>query len=188
MLTTTKPTDTERGKALHAFNHDLESLVQSEIDVTTMEATSSEVLSLLNNLERTLGPQAGILDVAKPRLLQGGLAPWQFRNVEAYVDTHIAAQIRIENLASICRLSVSHFSRAFKVSFGKAPHFYIMTKRIELAQTLMITTHEPLSQIALFCGLSDQAHLSNLFRRCVGTTPQSWRRLTQRLSHEQTLM
>jgi AraC family transcriptional regulator len=45
-----------------------------------------------------------------------------------------------------------------------------------LAQRLMLTTQEPLSQIALACGMADQAHLSKLFRRGVGETPGAWRR------------
>jgi AraC family transcriptional regulator len=40
----------------------------------------------------------------------------------------------------------------------------------------MLTTEDPLSQIALACGMADQAHLSKLFRRGVGETPSAWRR------------
>jgi AraC family transcriptional regulator len=69
---------------------------------------------------------------------------------------------------------VSHFCRAFKESFGTTPHMQIIRLRLELAQRLMLTTAEPLSQIALACGLADQAHLSKLFRREVGETPRSW--------------
>jgi len=48
--------------------------------------------------------------------------------------------------------------------------------RVELARTLMLTTSESLSQIALSCGLVDQAHLCRCFRRVMGTTPAVWRR------------
>jgi AraC-like DNA-binding protein len=40
----------------------------------------------------------------------------------------------------------------------------------------MLTTSESLSQIALACGLADQAHLSRRFRQVTGTTPGAWRR------------
>ena len=69
----------------------------------------------------------------------------------------------------------SYFCRAFKDTFGDPPHAYIMRRRVERAQTLMLQTREPLSQIALACGLSDQAHLCNLFRRLVGQSPSHWR-------------
>ena len=70
----------------------------------------------------------------------------------------------VENLARQVSLSASHFSRAFKTSFGTTPHMYIIRLRLELAQRLMLTTQDSLSQIALLCGLADQAHLSKVFR------------------------
>ena len=110
------------------------------------------------------------------QLRSGGLAPWQARRVERFITDHIDAPIRIADLASLVSLCSSHFCRAFRSHFGDAPHGFVMRRRIEHAQHLMTTTIEPLSQIALMCGLSDQAHLSRLFRRHLGTTPSNWRR------------
>jgi AraC-like DNA-binding protein len=74
-------------------------------------------------------------------------------------------------------LSSSHFSRAFKESYSETPHAHIVRRRIERAAKLMLTTDEPLSRIALACGLCDQAHLTKLFRRGTGQPPAAWRRL-----------
>jgi AraC-like DNA-binding protein len=41
---------------------------------------------------------------------------------------------------------------------------------------MMSTTQEPLSQIAIACGLCDQAHLCKVFRRMIGMSPSAWRR------------
>jgi len=73
-------------------------------------------------------------------------------------------------------LSPCHFSRVFRDSFGCSPLEYVTRRRMEHAQGLMLSTDAPLSQIALDCGLADQAHFSRLFRRFVGETPRSWRR------------
>lgn len=105
-----------------------------------------------------------------------GLAPWQARRVVTHVDENLAKSITIDHLAGMVGLSGSYFCRAFKDSFGHPPHAYIMRRRVERAQALMLRTREPLSQIALACGLSDQAHLCNLFRRLVGVSPSHWRR------------
>jgi len=45
-----------------------------------------------------------------------------------------------------------------------------------MAQELMLSTNDPLSQIALACGFADQSHLSKQFRRRLGQTPSVWRR------------
>lgn len=107
---------------------------------------------------------------------RGGLAPWQARKVERYLRATLDRSVRVEDLAKQVSLSASHFSAAFKTSFGATPHTYIIRLRLELARRLMLTTREKLSQIALQCGLADQAHLSKLFRREVGETPGAWRR------------
>jgi AraC family transcriptional regulator len=108
--------------------------------------------------------------------VRGGLAPWQKRKLDRYLRAHLDRPLRLEELAEQIPLSVSHFCRAFKESFGTTPHMHIIRLRLALAQRLMLTTAEPLSQIALACGLADQAHLSKLFRREVGETPSAWRR------------
>jgi AraC family transcriptional regulator len=115
--------------------------------------------------------------VAEPRLVKGGLAPWQFRNVIAYVELNISSQIKVEALAGICRLSGSHFARSFKASFGETPYNYILSKRIEMSQILMLQSNDALAQISLSCGFADQAHFCNLFRRFMGCTPTEWRSL-----------
>ncbi|MGK9230894.1 AraC family transcriptional regulator [Inquilinus limosus] len=115
-------------------------------------------------------------DAAKAAGSRGGLAPWQKRRVDRYLRRSLDRPLRLEELAEQAALSVSHFARAFKESFGTTPHSYIIRLRLERAQRLMLTTRDPLSQIALACGLTSQAHLSKLFRRWLGETPSAWRR------------
>ncbi|HLZ67721.1 MAG TPA: AraC family transcriptional regulator [Aliidongia sp.] len=107
---------------------------------------------------------------------RGGLAPWQRSKVRDYIEHHLEGSIAVDDLADLVSLSTGHFCRAFKESFGKTPHAYVMSARVRRAQTLMMSTTEPLSQIALACGLSDQAHLTRLFRQMTGETPSAWRR------------
>jgi AraC family transcriptional regulator len=108
--------------------------------------------------------------------IRGGLSPWQVRKVIRHIETQLDQPIRNEELATLVRLNPSHFGRAFRNSFGEPPHEYLIRRRVERAQGLMLSTDAPLSAIALDCGLADQAHLSRLFRRIVGETPRAWRR------------
>jgi transcriptional regulator GlxA family with amidase domain len=110
-----------------------------------------------------------------PLVYKGGLAPWQVKRLRAYIELNVAQRLHLTDLAGVVSLSPSHFSRAFKSSFGTTVHRYVMNKRIERAQNLMLKTSDELSQIAISCGMSDQSHLTRWFRRVVGETPARWR-------------
>jgi len=111
-----------------------------------------------------------------PAAVSRGLAPWQIRRVLTYVDTNLQTPIRNRDLAAVARLSEFHFNVAFRRSVGHSPHEYIIRRRMERAQGLMLSTDKALSEIAAECGLADQAHLTRLFRRVVGESPAAWRR------------
>jgi AraC family transcriptional regulator len=107
---------------------------------------------------------------------RGGLAAWQVARVRAYIDSNLHRTIHIRDLSAVARRSPAHFSRKFKLALGESPHAYVVRKRLERACHLMMTSAEPLSEIALSVGFSDQAHLCRLFRQAVGQSPASWRR------------
>ncbi|MGU3390732.1 helix-turn-helix domain-containing protein [Sphingomonas sp. M1A8_2b] len=117
--------------------------------------------------------------LAKAKTVKGGLAAWQLRNVVQHIDAYLGSTIGVAALADVARLSTGHFCRAFKVTTGETPHAFLIRQRIRRAQTLMLHTDDTLSHIAYACGLTDQAHLTRLFRRVVGTTPLIWRRTWQ---------
>jgi AraC family transcriptional regulator len=115
-------------------------------------------------------------EAAEGSCLQGGLAPWQAKRLRSYIEDKLDSSIRATDLAGVVQLSKSHFFRAFRKTFGESPLAYIMTRRIWRAQELMLTSRLTLYQVALECGMCDQAHFSRAFRRIVGTNPNAWRR------------
>ena len=108
--------------------------------------------------------------------LRGGLAPWQVKRVATYIESNIHSRIRVADLARVVRLCTSHFSRTFRESFGETAFAYITRQRIRRAQVIMLSSADTLAQIALDCGMCDQAHLSRVFRKIVGINPSAWRR------------
>ena len=105
-----------------------------------------------------------------------GLAPWQVRRVTQHINANLEAPIRVEDMATLTRLSTSYFFRAFKRSFGKAPHAYFIALRIARARELLVKSDEKICAIAMTCGFADQAHFSRVFRREMGSAPGVWRR------------
>jgi AraC family transcriptional regulator len=107
---------------------------------------------------------------------RGGLSLRNTRKVTLYIEENLHRSIKIEELAGICNRSVGGFSINFKSTFGISPHAYILKQRMEIAKRAIRDTDSALCDIAIDCGLSDQSHLTRLFKRFVGVPPGIWRR------------
>jgi AraC family transcriptional regulator len=130
----------------------------------------------LRRAEAMLDGTSGPAPPAGLSLGRQRLAPWQVCRVMAYIDANLDTPIKNKDLAAIAHLSVFHFNVTFRNSVGDSPHEYLIRRRVERAQGLMLSTEKPLSEIAAECGLADQAHLTRLFRRIAGESPAAWRR------------
>ena len=108
---------------------------------------------------------------------KGRLLAWQARKVVEYIDAHIADSILVADLCALIQRSEAHFSRSFKRTFAESPHAFVIRRRLDLAARYMLQTEAPLSDIALRCGFTDQAHLCKHFRQATGETPGAWRRV-----------
>jgi AraC family transcriptional regulator len=106
----------------------------------------------------------------------GGLAPWQKRRVVELLQENLDGQIALADLAQECGLSVSHFARSFRRSFGTSAHRYLILQRIEKAKSLLSNSDSALSEVALQAGFSDQASFSRTFKAVVGIPPGHWSR------------
>jgi AraC-like DNA-binding protein len=105
-----------------------------------------------------------------------GLAPWQLRRAQEMLRANLSENLSLSSVAQACKLSVSHFARAFKGSTGIPPHQWVMATRIEMARSLLTNPATPLVEIAGICGFADQSHFSRVFARTMGTSPGAWRR------------
>ncbi|HWA90243.1 MAG TPA: AraC family transcriptional regulator [Rhizomicrobium sp.] len=109
-------------------------------------------------------------------LKQGGLAAWQERIAKETIDAHLDGEISPILLARQCGLSPGHFARAFRRSTGKAPHQWLIQRRVEKAKALLRDTAMPLADVAAACGFADQSHFTRVFARLAGAAPGQWRR------------
>jgi AraC family transcriptional regulator len=105
-----------------------------------------------------------------------GLAPWQLRRVMDYVEENLTDTIRLKTLAEICRLSPSHFGRAFRCSTGVPPHRWVMNMRVKHARDLLADGAASLAEIASMSGFADQSHFTRVFANTTGRCPGAWRR------------
>jgi len=111
-----------------------------------------------------------------PRPTQAGLGPLQRRRAIELLEENLAGRIRLADLAHECGLSISHFGRSFKATFGMSAHRWLVHRRVERTKALMTQTGESLAEIADRAGFADQAAFTRAFRQIVGVSPGRWRR------------
>jgi AraC-like DNA-binding protein len=119
--------------------------------------------------------QYGVLQKAGRRST-GGLAAWQMRRASELLHENLHGHIRLSEIARECGLSVSHFARSFKTSFGISTHQWLIQHRIDHAKQLLSQTSMSLIEIAIQSGFNDQAAFTRAFHQLVGTSPGRWRR------------
>ena len=93
----------------------------------------------------------------------------------AYVRKNISQHTDLNTLADIACLSKDHFIRMFKKEVGQTPTSYIIGKKIERAELMLITTALPVKQIAMSLGYDDFAYFNRQFKLKTGLTPLQYR-------------
>ena len=109
--------------------------------------------------------------------VRSGLTPAQLRRSQKLIESRLDRDVSITDLAKECRLSRSHFARAFRQATGMPPHKWIIKKRVDRAKELLLESGLELAQIGLACGFFDQSHFTRAFVRQEGYGPGEWRRL-----------
>jgi len=93
----------------------------------------------------------------------------------AYMNSHLAEKITLEDLAGRVNLSVGHFSKIFKSVTGETPIEFLNTIRLQKARHLLINNTDNITEIALKCGFRSSAYFSTCFIEKYRMTPSSYR-------------
>lgn len=99
----------------------------------------------------------------------------KFRKVIEHIQAHLGENIKIPELARLCFLSDSQFRKRFRAQFRFSPREFILRTRLQVASNMLITTDEPIIEISLKCGFSDQSYFTRQFSKFMGKTPKQYR-------------
>jgi AraC family transcriptional regulator len=121
---------------------------------------------------------------------RGSRAPSQLgrrrlERVAEYIEAGLGGRLTLEELARVAALSPFHFARCFKATTGLAPHQFVAARRIELAKRLIMTTRQPIEEVAWTVGFENVSHFRRQFAAQVGVVPGLLRRVTR--GHQRAL-
>ncbi|GMA21885.1 AraC family transcriptional regulator [Arsenicicoccus piscis] len=100
----------------------------------------------------------------------------QLSAVVAHIESHLAEPLRVADLAAVAGTSTDTVERRVRRVFHRSPVQLVLSMRIDRARRLLVSTDEPIADIATACGFYDQAAFSRTFARLTGETPAAFRR------------
>jgi AraC family transcriptional regulator len=108
---------------------------------------------------------------------RGGLAPWQMRRLEAYVDAHLSSDLTLDELARAVGISVRHLSRSFRQEKGLSVHRWIAERRLAEARRMLADTDLPVHLVGELSGFRSASAFAAAFRGATGYAAGEFRRL-----------
>lgn len=93
----------------------------------------------------------------------------------AFIRDHFRELITVEQIAARAVVSRRHLQDGFARETGRTIGETIAWTRLEHAQHLLLTTREKVEVVAQRCGFGSGETMCKVFRRLLGTTPQTYR-------------
>jgi len=113
---------------------------------------------------------------ASRRELRGGqLKDFYIQEAITFMEHNYARELTVEEVANVCKLNRSYFSKLFKENMSCTPQEFLIGLRLSRAADLMRNTGKPIGVIAAQCGYPNQLHFSRAFRKRYGVSPREWR-------------
>lgn len=122
---------------------------------------------------RLLASATGV--VAPERCRASKLAPWRLKRTLDYVEARLDEPVSLAEVASSAGLTRMHFAAQFRAATGLRPHEYLLRRRIERAQEMLVGSSMSLVDVALAVGFQTQSHFTSVFKRYAGQPPRAWR-------------
>lgn len=96
--------------------------------------------------------------------------------IEKYVDDNLSRDITVAELCKQFHVSRQILYSIFKIEFNDTIRNFILKKRLQQAQHLLLTTQKPISDIATEIGFIDYNYFIRFFKKKVGISPLQYRK------------
>jgi two-component system response regulator YesN len=94
---------------------------------------------------------------------------------KSYIETHLAEEVSLEEVAERIGLNPSYFSQLFKQSTQETFVQYRTRRRMEKAKKLLAQPQYRITDISGEVGYADHPHFTKTFKKYVGCLPSEYR-------------
>ncbi|HET7117967.1 MAG TPA: AraC family transcriptional regulator [Hanamia sp.] len=99
------------------------------------------------------------------------------------MEENFAYNLKLEEYAQLCHMSLSTFKNCFKRLYHTTPGAWLQQKKLELAYHQVLTTNSSISRISLECGFEDTSHFIRVFKQKYHLTPLQFRQKRSDMSN-----
>ncbi len=103
---------------------------------------------------------------------------FQFKYI---IEENYASNLKLEEFAQLCNMSLSTFKRYFVKVYGETPGKWLLRKRLKLAETLILHSDKSVNEISFQCGFESPSHFIRVFKKEFKNTPIQYREKTEML-------
>jgi AraC family transcriptional regulator, exoenzyme S synthesis regulatory protein ExsA len=91
------------------------------------------------------------------------------------MEANFGYNLKIEDYAQLCHLSLSSFKRSFKQFYKTTPAVWLKQRKLDLSLHCLLASDLPISQISFECGFEDTSHFIRVFKKKYKITPHQYR-------------
>lgn len=91
------------------------------------------------------------------------------------MEENFAYNLKLENYAELCNMSLSSFKKTFKQHYKTTPAVWLKNRKLEFSQQAVLNSNNSVNQISFECGFEDSSHFIRVFKQKYNLTPHQYR-------------
>jgi AraC-like DNA-binding protein len=99
----------------------------------------------------------------------------QLYHISRVMEQNFAYNLKLEEFAQLCHMSLSAFKKSFKEYYRTTPAVWLKERKLDRALHQLLTSELSISQISFESGFEDTSHFIRVFKQRHGLTPLQYR-------------
>lgn len=99
----------------------------------------------------------------------------QLYHMSRVIEQNFAYNLKLEEFAQLCHMSLSSFKKSFKEYYHTTPAVWLKQRKLDRALHQLLTSDLSISQISFESGFEDTSHFIRVFKQKHNLTPLQYR-------------